>query len=110
MGKRKSLLGWDLGAGFGYCLQLREVATALAAAGHEPVVALRSLEHVHRLFADCYFPVLQAPWVTGRLAPGAVSRPPASPPSWPSTATALATTSTPWFAAGATCSSWSSRT
>ena len=62
------LLGWELGAGFGYCLQLRQLADALAAAGHRPVLALRTLDHAHRLFADRPYPVLQAPWLIGRLS------------------------------------------
>ncbi len=63
------LLGWELGAGFGYCLQLRQIADALAAEEYRPVVALRSLDHAERLFADRLYPVLQAPWIIGRLRP-----------------------------------------
>lgn len=71
MSKKRILLGWELGAGFGYCLQLRRVADALAAAGHRPVLALRTLDYAHRLFADRAYPVLQAPWLIGRLTPQA---------------------------------------
>ena len=65
------LLGWDLGHGFNYVVQLRQIADALAAAGHRPVLALRSLESVGRLLADRSYPVLQAPWLIGRLSPQA---------------------------------------
>ncbi len=68
------LLGWDLGEGFSYVLQLRQIADALAAAGHRPVLALRSLESVGRLLADRPYPVLQAPWLIGRLSPEAQAR------------------------------------
>ena len=67
------LLGWELGAGFGYCLQLRQLADALADAGHRPVLALRTLDYAHRLFADRPYPVLQAPWLIGRLTPQALA-------------------------------------
>ena len=63
---KRILLGWELGQGFGYCLQLRQIADALANAGHAPVLALRSLDYAHRLFADRRYPVLQAPWIIGR--------------------------------------------
>jgi len=68
---KRILLGWELGAGFGYCLQLRQLADALAAAGHQPLLALRTLDYAHRLFADRRYPVLQAPWLIGRLSPQA---------------------------------------
>ncbi|MCB1886037.1 MAG: hypothetical protein KDH20_00405 [Rhodocyclaceae bacterium] len=61
------LLGWDLGEGFSYVLQLRQIADALAAAGHRPVLALRSLEAVGDLLADRPHPVVQAPWLIGRV-------------------------------------------
>ena len=67
------LLGWELGAGFGYCLQLRQLADALAGAGQRPVLALRTLDYAHRLFADRTYPVLQAPWLIGRLTPQALA-------------------------------------
>lgn len=68
---KKILLGWELGAGFGYCLQLRQLADALVEAGHCPILALRSLDHAHRLFRERPYPVLQAPWLIGRLSPEA---------------------------------------
>ena len=67
MGGKTILLGWELGAGFGYCIALRELAAALSHAGHEPTLALRSVDHSYRLFADRDFPVVQAPWIIGRL-------------------------------------------
>lgn len=66
-GGKTILLCWELGAGFGYALKLREIAKDLAAAGHRPVLALRSLEQPDWLFAGFPHPVLQAPWIVGRL-------------------------------------------
>lgn len=71
MAGKRVLLGWELGLGFGYALQLREIAGALLDAGHAPVVALRSFDHAPRLYRDCGFPVVQAPWIIGRFTPTA---------------------------------------
>ncbi|MEW4490418.1 nucleotide disphospho-sugar-binding domain-containing protein [Thalassoglobus sp. JC818] len=64
---KKILLGWDLGAGIGYTLQLRDIANSLAKSGHSPTLALRSIETAHQYLRDCDFPVLQAPYLIGRL-------------------------------------------
>ena len=71
MAGKTALLGWELGAGVGYAVQLHEIATALAAAGHKPVQALRSIEAAGDLVTDAAFPVVQAPWIIGRLSPAA---------------------------------------
>lgn len=68
------LLGWDLGQGFSYVVQLRRIADSLAASGYEPVLVLRSLEWSGQLLADSPYPVLQAPYVIGRLSPTAAAR------------------------------------
>jgi len=65
------LLGWELGAGIGYCLQLKSLAEGLQEYGYKPVLALRSIDSVHKIFRQCDFPVLQAPYVTGRLTDAA---------------------------------------
>lgn len=71
MSTRKILLGWELGEGLGYSVQLRELAKSMQQYGHAPTVALRSIETAHILFSECSFPVLQSPYVIGRLTPTA---------------------------------------
>lgn len=61
------LLGNELGLGLGYSLQIREIASQLNIRGCRPIVAVRSLDSVYRLFKDSEFQVIQAPFVTGRL-------------------------------------------
>ncbi|MCU1591183.1 MAG: hypothetical protein JWP11_2439 [Frankiales bacterium] len=58
---RKVLLGWELGAGFGHAARLLELARALAAAGLEPVLAVRNLNGAWPLLEGGGFPVLPAP-------------------------------------------------
>ncbi len=62
----KILLGWELGNGIGYARRLAAVADRLAAAGHEPVLALRDTAALPR----AAHPVFQAPMVVGQLRPG----------------------------------------
>ncbi|MEZ6127529.1 MAG: hypothetical protein R3C59_02445 [Planctomycetaceae bacterium] len=67
MTQKRVLLGWDLGAGIGYVQKLRTIALALSKAGFAPILALRSLDPSHSILSDLPFPVIQAPYITGRL-------------------------------------------
>ena len=60
------LLGWELGNGIGYARRLADIADRLAAAGHEPVLALRD----PTALAETPHRVMKAPEVVGRLRPG----------------------------------------
>ncbi len=55
------LLGWDLGAGLGHVANLVAVGQALAARGHEPVLALRDPVAAWDMTRDCGLRVVQAP-------------------------------------------------
>ncbi len=65
----KVLLGWEMGLGIGYAVRLLDIARALSAVGHQPVLALHNLEQTWKLSIDDPFPVIQAPKVVGRLDP-----------------------------------------
>ena len=60
------LLGWELGNGIGYARRLADIADRLAAAGHEPILALRD----PTALAETPHRVVRAPEVVGRLRPG----------------------------------------
>jgi Erythromycin biosynthesis protein CIII-like, C-terminal domain len=55
-------MGWEVGGGLGHAEHLLQVARVLAAAGHEPVFAVRNVVEPWPLFARETFPVLQAPF------------------------------------------------
>lgn len=55
------LMGWELGGGLGHVKTLVGVARELAAAGHQPLFAVRNLVEPASLFGEGEFPVLQAP-------------------------------------------------
>ncbi len=57
----KILFGWELGTGHGHVARLLAVARGLAAAGHQPIFAVRNLVEPAALFDGCSFPVFQAP-------------------------------------------------
>src|SRR5262249_55420426 len=72
------LLGWELGSSIGYAHRLRLIADRLAAAGHQPVLALRDPAAVWQAAGQRRHPILPAPYVIGRLVPGAGAFVPAS--------------------------------
>ena len=57
----KILFGWELGTGHGHVARLLAVARGLAAAGHQPIFAVRNMVEPAALFDGCSFPVIQAP-------------------------------------------------
>ena len=61
------LFAWELGGGIGYVDRLSQVATALAAEGHEPVFVVRDLIGTADFFARKPWIVMQAPMAVGRL-------------------------------------------
>ncbi|MBX3502053.1 MAG: hypothetical protein KF889_21640 [Alphaproteobacteria bacterium] len=63
------LFAWELGGGIGYVDRLSQVATALAAEGHEPVFVVRDLIGTAELFAGKPWIVMQAPMAVGLLHP-----------------------------------------
>jgi UDP:flavonoid glycosyltransferase YjiC (YdhE family) len=56
------LFAWELGGGFGHAGPMRALADRLAAAGHQPVFALRDVVVPAPLLRDRPYPVLQAPF------------------------------------------------
>lgn len=54
-------LVWDLGAGFGHVTKLTELADALAALGHEPIVVARNLRSFLAHWGDARHPLIAAP-------------------------------------------------
>lgn len=63
------LFAWELGGGIGYVDRLSQVATALAAEGHEPVFVVRDLVSTAEFFARKPWIVMQAPMAVGMLHP-----------------------------------------
>jgi len=63
------LFAWELGRGIGYVDRLSQVATALAAEGHEPVFVVRDLVGTAEFFAKKPWIVMQSPMAVGMLHP-----------------------------------------
>ncbi|MCB1739079.1 MAG: hypothetical protein KDK91_01815 [Gammaproteobacteria bacterium] len=62
------LLANELGDGIGYSLRCLALARSLSGHGHRPVVALRRIDVAERLADQPRIPVVQAPYVIGRLS------------------------------------------
>ena len=62
------LFAWELGAGIGYADRLSQIATMMAAEGHEPVFALRDICGPADFFKDKNWHVLQAPMPAGNIS------------------------------------------
>jgi UDP:flavonoid glycosyltransferase YjiC (YdhE family) len=64
------LLAWELGSGYGHLARLLPIAEALRRRGHDPVLALRDLQHGRLVFAATGWPMLQAPVRRGPVPKG----------------------------------------
>ncbi|MCP5154172.1 MAG: hypothetical protein H6983_08420 [Ectothiorhodospiraceae bacterium] len=68
---RRVLIANELGDGIGYSMRCLDLARSLRDAGHRPVVALRNLDVANRLVDSPDIPLVQGPYVVGRLTPAA---------------------------------------
>lgn len=64
------LLGWEIGAGLHHVRTLLEIARALRAHGHKPVLALQNLQESWALLGKEHLDVLQAPPFAATLSRG----------------------------------------
>jgi len=69
----KILFTWELGAGLGHIIPIRDIARVLIENGHEVSVSLRNLDKAEAMFGDMSVEILPAPFKSGaahnRVAP-----------------------------------------